>query len=222
MRAVFGGSCKVNALCWSPDGHFLAIAGSDNCCAIVETEGFAVLHEIRRSNNVTCVDWKERRLLTGDNGRYLAIGGEDYAVAIMKTGVLSEEEESGSVTESDVSAASSSYFSIGSGSLSQHEWVLREDSFRDVDEVESFSHNTAPFFSPLDNANVNAVVGAVSFSRHRKGSASQYMAIAYSNGCVTIISTVDWCIMKVSDAERDHSMRYHFLVINDDCCRLSL
>lgn len=196
-RAAMSGSCNVNSLCWSPDGHFLSIAGSDNCCAIVETASFALLHEIRRSDNVTCVDWKERRLLTGDEGRYLAIGGDDRAVAIMKTGVVKEEEASVSVAESDDSAASSSYFSIGSGSsLSQHEWVLREDSFQDIEEVESFSHTTAPF-SPLDNTQTNAVVGAVSFSRHRKGTASLYMAIAYSNGCVTIISIKDWRIMKV-------------------------
>jgi len=195
-RTALSGTCNVNSLCWSPNGHFLAIAGSDNCCAIVETESFALLHEIRRSDNVTCVDWKERRLLTGDEGRYLAIGGEDRSVAIMKTGVVNEEEKSTSVAESDDSGASSSYFSIGSGSLSQHEWVLREDSFRDIEEVKSFSHTTAPF-SPLDNTQANAVVGAVSFSRHRKGGASQYMAIAYSNGCVTIISTKDWRITKV-------------------------
>lgn len=200
-ETVLGGSCCVNSLSWSPDGGFLAIAYSDHCCAIVETGSFALLHEIRRSDSVTCVDWKERRLLTGDEGRYLAVGSEDRTVAIMKTGVMNEEEESVSVAESDDSAASSSYFSIGSGSLSQHEWVLREDSFRDIEEVESFSHTTAPF-SPLDSTQASAVVGAVAFSRHKRRSSSQFMAIAYSNGCATIISTADWRIIKVRTVKR--------------------
>lgn len=192
-KTISRDSCHVNAICWSPDGQFLAIAGSDNCCAIVETGTFVLLHEIRRSGIVTCIDWRERRLLTGDEGRYLAVGGDDRAVAIMKTGVMNDEEESNSVADSDHSGASSSYFSIGSGSsISQHEWVLREDSFRDIEEVESFSHATAfAVSSTLDTAHSNTVVAAVSFSKHRKGDPSKYLVIAYSNGCVTIFDTGD-------------------------------
>jgi hypothetical protein len=111
----------------------------------------------------------------------------------MKTGVMNDEEESNSVADSDHSGASSSYFSIGSGSsISQHEWVLREDSFRDIEEVESFSHATAfAVSSTLDTAHSNTVVAAVSFSKHRKGDPSKYLVIAYSNGCVTIFDTGD-------------------------------
>jgi WD40 repeat protein len=131
-RTVFsythtGGATKVNTLCWSPDGHFLAIGGSDHCCAIIETETFVLVHEIRRSGSVTSVAWNQRRLLTGDEGRYLVIGSEDRSVAIMKTGTVSEGGDSISRTASDISDASSSYFCIGS--LSQHEWIFREDSF---------------------------------------------------------------------------------------------
>jgi hypothetical protein len=112
----------------------------------------------------------------------------------MKTAVVSEGDDSISVTGSDVSDASSSYFSIGS--LSQHEWILREDSFRDIEDDDSFSQNAAPA-SPLDGARADRTITAVSFSRHKKGVSSLYMAIAKSNGSVTIMSTKDWHTVKV-------------------------
>jgi WD40 repeat protein len=153
-RTVFsysntGGPAKVNTLCWSPDGHFLAIGGSDHCCAIIETETFFLVHEIRWSGSVTSVAWNQRRLLTGDEGRYLVIGSEDRSITIMKTGAMREGGDSISRTASDISDASSSYFSIGS--LSQHEWILKEDSFLDIEDDDSFSPNGPPS-SPLDSA----------------------------------------------------------------------
>jgi WD40 repeat protein len=199
MRTVFsysrtGGPGKVNSLCWSPDGHFLAIGGSDHCCAIIETETFVVVNEIRRSGSVASVAWNQRRLLTGDKGRYLVIGSEDRSVAIMKTGAVKEGGDSLSRTESDISDASSSYFSIGS--LSQHEWILREDSFFDIEDDSSFSQN-APPWSPLDSARADRVITAVSFSRHKKKVPSLYIAFASSNGTVTIKSTKDWRTVQV-------------------------
>jgi WD40 repeat protein len=198
-RTVFsysntGGPAKVNTLCWSPDGHFLAIGGSDHCCAIIETETFFLVHEIRRSGSVTSVAWNQRRLLTGDEGRYLVIGSEDRSVAIMKTGAMREGGDSISRTASDISDASSSYFSIGS--LSQHEWILKEDSFLDIEDDDSFSPNGPPS-SPLDSARADSVITAVSFSRHKKKMPSLYIAFASSNGTVTIKSTKDWRTVQV-------------------------
>jgi WD40 repeat protein len=199
IRTVFscshtGGPGKVNALTWSPDGHFLAIGGSDHCCSIIETGTFVLVHEIRRSGNVTSVVWNQRRLLTRDDGRYLVIGSEDRSVIIMKTGVVSEGGDTISRTASDISDASSSFFSIGS--LSQHEWILREDSFLDIEDVDSFSQN-APPWSPLDSARADRVITAVSFSRHKKKDPSLYIAFASSNGTVTIKSTKDWRTVQV-------------------------
>ena len=64
-------------------------------------------------------------------------------------------------------------------------------SFRDIEDDDYFSQNAAPA-SPLDGARADRMITAVSFSRHKKGVSSLYMAIATSNGSVTIMSTKDW------------------------------
>jgi len=86
-----GGSvaaCRINAVCWSGDGSFLCIGSSDRVASIYETKSYVLLHEIRRGGDVVCVDWQ-----LGGSG-YLAIGGDDRKVGIIKTG-------GGSITNMD-------------------------------------------------------------------------------------------------------------------------
>ena len=56
----------------------MCIAGSDKVSSIYEAKSFELVHEISRSGSILCSDWKA----TG----FLAIGGDDRIIAILKSG----------------------------------------------------------------------------------------------------------------------------------------
>jgi WD40 repeat protein len=173
---------RITSLCWSPDGTFLAVGGSDGICLVVETKGYALVHEVHRSESISCLAWGQQRITNGVYRRYLAISDESCKLAILKAGA----EIEGSISESDdvSSAASSSYLSNGS------DWVLREDCFRDIDD------------SPLElpsGVKPQGNITSVAFSRSAKSKASSYLAYAADDCSLTIMTTRDWKAVFVSN-----------------------
>jgi WD40 repeat protein len=172
---------RISSLCWSPDGSFLAVGGSDGICLVVETNGYALVHEIRRSGNISSLAWGQLRMPNGEFRRYLAVSDEGCNVALLKAG----SEYEGSVSESDdvSSTASSSYFSAAS------DWVLREDCFRDMEES---TQDLPSGITPQGN------ITAVAFSRSNKSKSSSYLAYAADDCSLTIMTTRDWKAVFVS------------------------
>lgn len=119
--------CRVNSVCWSPDSNFLAIGGTDDCCAIIETRGFTVVYEIHRAGSVNCVAWMDQLLPTGGKGCYLALGGDDKAVAILKTSGYDDDESSTSDDSFDDASSSASTAYCKGINSPKSEWVLKED-----------------------------------------------------------------------------------------------
>jgi WD40 repeat protein len=173
---------RISSLCWSPDGSFLAVGGSDGICLVVETNGYALVHEIRRSGNISSLAWGQLRMPNGDFRRYLAVSDEGCNVALLKAG----SENEGSVSESDdlSSTASSSYFS------NAPDWVLREDCFRDMEES---TPDLPGGVKPQGN------ITAVAFSRSNKSKCSSYLAYAADDCSLTIMTTRDWKTVFVSE-----------------------
>lgn len=169
---------RIESLCWSPDGSFLAIGGSDGICLVVETKGYALVHEVHRTSRILSLSWGQR-VSRNDYGRYLAISEEGCTVALVKAGV----EPEGSEVDEASSAASSSHFSTAS------DWVLREDCFRDIDETPD---ETLEDIKPQGN------ITAVAFSRCSKSKGSSYLAYAADDCSLTIMTTRDWKAVFVS------------------------
>ena len=166
---------RISSLCWSPDGSFLAVGGSDGICLVVETHGYALVHEIRRSGIISSLAWGQLLMPNGDCRRYLAVGDEGRNTAILKAGA----ENEGSVAESDdVSSNASTYFSQAS------DWVLREDCFRDIEE--SAPSDIPGAIQPQGN------ITAVAFSRSKKSKSSSYVAYSSDDRILTIKTTRDW------------------------------
>jgi WD40 repeat protein len=166
---------RVLSLCWSPNGSYLAVGGSDGFCLVVETKGYSLVHEIRREACISCLAWGQQIMPGGDYRRYLGVGDDSCNIALLKAGT----ETDGSVAESDdlSSAASSSYFSSGS------DWVLREDSFRDMDEqAPELPRGLKP----------QANITCVAFSRACKSKVSSYLAYSADDCSLTILTTRDW------------------------------
>jgi WD40 repeat protein len=188
---------RISSLCWSPDGTFLAVGGSDGICLVVETKGYALVHEVRRVGSIMCLAWGQRRLTNGDSRRYLAIGDESDTVALLKAGT----ELDGSASESDdvSSAASSSYFSTGS------DWVLREDCFQDIDDAKpELPRGITP----------QGTITSVAFSRSLKSRTSPYLAYAADDCSLTIMTTRDWKAVFVSGGIASISLKSNFYFAN--------
>lgn len=170
---------RIEALCWSPDGSFLAIGGSDGICLVLETKGYALVHEVHRPSRIICLSWGQR-ISNNEFGRYLAISDQDCSVALIKAGV----ESDGSEMDEASSTASSSYFSTSS------DWILREDSFRDMDDA--LATATPHDIKPQGN------ITAVAFSRSSKSKVSSYLAYAADDCSLTIMTTKEWKAVFVS------------------------
>ena len=174
---------RITSLTWSPDGAFLAMGGSDGICLVVETKGYALVHEVRRSGSISCLAWGEQKMINGEYRRFLTLSDNSCKVTILKAGAETE----GYVSESDdlSSAASSSYFSTGS------DWVLREDSFRDIED----SAQDPPPYEIKPQGNITAVA----FSKSSKSNMSPYLAYAADDCSLTIMTTRDWKAVFVSE-----------------------
>ena len=180
---------KVTAVCWSPNGGYLVVCGSDHVCRLVETRTFTPVHEINR-RACTAV-WGQQSVLTGMPRRYLVLGGEeDRKVVILKAG-LEVAGGTSSVGDDLSSSASASLFSQRS-SRSESNWVLQENAFRDIDDAANMSSSLDANTLSHNKANVTAVT----FSRGSKSRPSVYFAYATADGRVTIRSTGKWKVVK--------------------------
>jgi WD40 repeat protein len=174
---------RINSLCWSPSGSYLAIGGADGICSVVETNGYTLVHEIHRTQSITALAWGQQCNVNGDVRRYLALSDEDFNVALVKAGA---EVRTYEATDDHSSVASSSHFSSSS------EWVLREDTFRDLEDVAPYNLPSA--LKPHGNN-----VTAVAFSKKSgKSKTSSYLAFACDDCSLTIMTTRDWKVVFVS------------------------
>ena len=165
---------RVQDLCWSPDGSFLALGGSDGLCRVIEAKTFAVVHEVQRSSSILCLSWGQR-IVANEYVRYLAISDQDACVALVKAGI----ESDGSEVDDTASAVSSAHLSTASES----NWILREDSFRDMDDT---AVNLPCDIMP------RGTVTAVAFSRAVKSKGSPYLAYAADDCSLSIMTTWNW------------------------------
>jgi WD40 repeat protein len=168
-----GGKSRTNALCWSPNGSYLVICDSERKCTLLETRSFTTVHEIPCSAGITSVAWQQRAVLAGVPRSYLAMGGEDRKVVILKAG-LETSSAASSIGDDLSSSANSSYFSTRS------DWVLKENAFRDMEDVDVSKE------SLQQPECVESHVLAVAFSRGRKSRASSFFAYATADGKVTV------------------------------------
>ena len=179
----------INSLCWSPDGMFLAIGGNDDTCVIMEMKTFVAVQEIKRSASVNSVVWGHQHPCGGAaGGRYLAIGGDDRTVALLKTGADDDTSThySSDLSESDADCNSS----ISSVSSSQTgDWIFEEGSFRDMDDDVLNKSNLAS--EPVSIHNV--VFSHLDVDTQM----SEYMAVSGSDCRVVVLSTYDWVVITV-------------------------
>jgi hypothetical protein len=123
---------KDHSICWSPNGSFLIVAGP--YCALYETKKFTLVHNIPRSCNVTIVSWGHHSGIPGDGilpRRFLAIGGDNGKVSILKGGLeanMSGEASSFGGDDMSSMADSSNVSALG-------DWILKENVFHDDDDM---------------------------------------------------------------------------------------
>ena len=147
---------------------------------MVETKSYALVHEVRRTGAILCLAWGQR-MLNGDHGRYLAISDANCSVALIKAGM----ESGASEVDEASSSVSSSYFGTGS------DWVLREDSFRDVEEDDQ----TAELSQKIER---QGIITAVVFSRSVRSKESAYLAYTADDCSLTIMTMQEWKAIFVS------------------------
>lgn len=159
---------RIAALCWSPSDSFLAIAGSDGVCLVVETKGFALVHQIERKESINALSWIEQVLVVSD---------ESKGVALVKAGIDVGEP---SQMDDYSFAASSSHLSASTS----NDWVLQDDAFRDIEDSASTG-------LPQDVKSQSNIT-AVAFSK--KGFSS-YLAYAADDCSLSIMTTRDWKVV---------------------------
>jgi len=174
---------KVDALCWSPNGTYLCFFGSDKKNVLLETKTYTPVHEIRRSDKINSAVWGQQSVLSGIPQRYLVLGGDDKKVAIFKAGL---EFNSGpdSVAGDDLSSYSSS-LSLSSSRL---DWILKENVFRDMEDLADLSTSRV-------DVGASETVLALAFSRGSKSRPSTFLAYSLDDGRVIVRSTIEWKVV---------------------------
>ena len=173
---------RITALCWSPSDTFLAIGGSDGRCFLVETKGWALVYENNGMQSINALAWGQQMSdSTGDIRRYLVASDNECNVALIKAGVESQDSEH---ADDILSVASSSYHSQ---STMSSDWILREDEFRDLDDVQEKSTR---------GLKSQATITTIAFSKTKK--TSSYLAYAADDCSLTIMCTRGWKAVYVS------------------------
>ena len=161
---------RITALSWSPSGSFLAIAGSDGACLVVETKTFALVHQVQRTESIASLAWQQH---------ILALSDDACSVALVKAGTNLNGRNPDHVDDYSSAASSSNVFSTA-----DTDWVLRDDAFRDLDDVD-------PPVLPQDIKSQSNIT-ALAFSKRRN---SSYLAYAADDCSLTVMTTRDWKVV---------------------------
>ena len=207
---------RINSMDWSPHGDYLAVAGTDDCCRIVETESYMTVQEFKRSQHVNAVVWNRYKPKQDDEHeiQHLAIAGNDKSVVILRMEAFygKESETSSSVAKEDDddddddndacrSELSASASVVGSEFLPQHEWVLKDDLFHfdDLDARKRLpSSGSSSRRRKQAMAKTEKSITSISFSRGKPSQRSDVIAIATSDNDIIVYSTIDWGAVAVS------------------------
>jgi len=176
---------RINSLCWSPDDKYIAIGASDGSCRILETVRWTSVYEHYGMKNINALAWgQQTNSFNSDIQRYLVLSDNECTVALLKA----DFDSKGPGHADDVfSVASSSYLTQ---STTSSEWVLREDEFRDMDDV---SENIIAGFKS------KATITTIAFSKMGNSKRmSSYLAYAADDCSLTIMRTRDWKAVFVS------------------------
>lgn len=186
---------KVQAMCWSPNGSYLLVSGSDaKTCSLLESKRYTVIHEIERDSTICAVAWGEQSVLGGIPSRYIGIGTRD-AVVVLKAGLelRSSASSMGDDMSSNPSTASSYFSTRGS------EWEWKENNFKDVDggtlAISNTSQDEVSNVQPEVQRPPPTSVRALCFSRGSKSRPSAFYAVATDDGNVTVRSTIGWKVL---------------------------
>ena len=186
---------RVHDLCWSPgNGHFLVYCASNRTAKLLETKSFSIIQDFRRGH-VHAVDWGQHTAIGSGSQKFLAMGGQDKKVLILKAGVSTSYGGGGSSIGDDTSAGGSSYIS------NRGDWILKDNTFRDIDDSDLGSTASATL-DPLvlarpkgDIPKLSGTVNVVAFSRGSKTRPSAFFAAASDDGTVAVRSTIGWSVL---------------------------
>ena len=176
---------RITSLCWSPSDSYLAIGGSDGRCLLVETKGWAVVYEYQGIVSINALAWGQQRSDSiGETRQYLVLSHNECTVALIKAGVA---QQGAKQTNDFHSLASSTSFH--SQSTLNSDWVLREDEFRDVDDMKEESTR---------DLKTHTTITSIAFSKVGKSKTASYLAYAAEDCSLTITRTRDWKAVFVS------------------------
>ena len=187
--------CKITDLCWSPTGTYLVLIDSENICRLLETTGYSVVHELRRVQRLNSVVWGEQppsAALCSPGGiprRFIFVGsdGPQSQVVVLKAG-LEFHSSAYSVGGDDFSFSAASSIASSIHSASPSSWVLKENVFRDVEDIQDLSSSRIV----VDKEHVMAVC----FSRGSRARSSTFLAYSLDDGRVVVRSTLgEWQVV---------------------------
>jgi len=186
--AAAKGAVRINDLCWSPgNGNYLVVCANNHRAKLLETKTYSTIQDIRRRANICSVVWGQQNRISNVPHRFLAMGGEDKKVLILKAGLSSQSVGTGSSIGDDTSAASS-YFS------NRGDWILKEDNFKDLDE--GVKNDPVARARPAGEVQkLSGTAKVVSFSRGSKSRPSAFFAVACEDGTVALQSTIGWTVL---------------------------
>lgn len=172
---------RIKAMCFTPDGSFLAIGGSDGICHVVESKNFALVYKLQRSSAPTSLAWGRQKLPSQGHTNYLGISDNSRAVVLFKAGIpAAHDKEDASV-----------FFPVLDSAKSPKgdSWVLRDGSFRDIEETAEESP---------ERSRAIGTITSIVFSRSKRRPNSSYLAYVSNDCSLTILSTRDWKVVLVS------------------------
>ena len=174
---------RITALSWSPSGAFLAVAGSDGGCLVVETKSFALVHQVQRTESIASLAWQQQ---------VLALCDDACSVALVKAGTNLNGMSSDPVDDYSSAASSSNVHSTV-----DTDWVLRDDTFRDLEDMD-------PQALPQEIKSQSNIT-AVAFSQRR---VSSYLAYAADDCSLTVMTTRDWKVIFQSECISQHACAF--------------